>query len=83
MWCGRRKSWPFVSTRFFDFAQNDKVFILRPKRKLVRSVLINGMCIFEDGTRTATAATILSVELDEKYKRLHHSPNTLGKGKLH
>ncbi len=28
------------------------------------------MCNFEDGIGAATAATVASVELDEKYKRL-------------
>ena len=28
------------------------------------------MCIFEDGIGAATAATVASVELDGKYKRL-------------
>ena len=41
-----------------------------PKRKLVRSLLANGMCDFEDGTRAATAARKASAELDGKYKRL-------------
>lgn len=27
---GAEKVWRFISTRFFDFAQNDKVFGLRP-----------------------------------------------------
>ena len=43
-----------------------------PKRKPIRSVLINGMCNFKDGTRAATAATVSSVGLDVKYKRLRH-----------
>ena len=30
------------------YAHNDKYFRLRPKRKLIRSVLINGLCNFED-----------------------------------
>ena len=30
------------------YAHNDKYFWLRPKRKLIRSVLINGLCNFED-----------------------------------
>ena len=34
------------------------------KRTLIRSVLINGMCNFEDGIGAATAATVASVELD-------------------
>ena len=53
-------------------ARNDKVFRLRPKRKPIRSVLINGLCNFEDGTRAATAASKSSVGLDVKYKRLRH-----------
>ena len=43
-----------------------------PKRKPIRSVLIHGLCIFEDGTRAATAASKSSVGLDVKYKRLRH-----------
>ena len=39
-------------------------FRSRPKRKLVLSVLINGLCDFEDVTRAATAASKLSVGLD-------------------
>ena len=35
-----------------------------PKRSLIRSELINGMCNFEDGTRAAAAARKASVELD-------------------
>ena len=46
-------------------ALNDKVFRLRPKRKPIRSVLINGLCNFEDVTRAATAASKSSVGLDE------------------
>ena len=38
----------------------------------IRGVLINVMCNFEDGTRAATAATVSSVGLDVKYKRLRH-----------
>ena len=41
-----------------------------PKRKLVRSVLINGLCLFEDGTRAATAASKSNAELDDEYERL-------------
>ena len=33
-----------------------------PKRSLIRSELINGMCNFEDGTRAAAAARKASVE---------------------
>ena len=44
-------------------ALNDKVFRLRPKRKPIRSVLINGLCNFEDVTRAATAASKSSVGL--------------------
>ncbi len=53
--------------RFHEIAtqvRNDKVFGLRPKRSLIRSVLINGLCDFEDGTRAATAASKSSVGLD-------------------
>ena len=39
-------------------------------RKLVRNVLIHGMCNFEDVIGAATAATVSNAELDEKYKRL-------------
>ena len=39
-----------------------------PKRKLIQSVLINGMCNFKDGTRAATAASKSSVGLDVKYE---------------
>ena len=46
-------------------ALNDKVFGLRPKRKLIRSILINGMCDFEDGIGAATAASKSSVGLDD------------------
>ena len=34
------------------------------------SVLINGMCNFEDGTRAATAASKSNAELDDLYERL-------------
>ena len=34
----------------------------------IQSVLINGMCNFEDGTRAATAASKSSVGLDVKYE---------------
>ena len=43
-----------------------------PKRKPIRSVLIHGLCLFEDGTRAATAASKSNAELDEKYERLRH-----------
>ena len=36
----------------------------------IRSVLINGICNFEDGTRAATAASKLNAELDDEYERL-------------
>ena len=62
---GAKKVCRFVSTRSFDCAQDDKVFRLRPKRKPIRSVLINGMCLFKDGTRAATAASKSSVGLDD------------------
>ena len=42
------------------------------EQKPIRSVLINGMCDFKDGTRAATAASKSSVGLDVKYKRLRH-----------
>ena len=63
--------------RFYEIAtpnksaHNDKIF-LRPKRSLIRSALINGMCDFEDGTRAATAASKSNAELDDKYERLRH-----------
>ena len=44
---GAEKVCRFVSTRSFDCAQDDKVFRLRPKRTLIRNVLINEMCDFE------------------------------------
>ena len=50
---GRRKS---LSFRFHEIAtqtRNDKVLGVRPKRKPIRSVLINGMCDFEDGIGAA------------------------------
>ena len=50
---GAEKVCRFVSTRFFECAQNDTVFYLRPKRKLIRSQLINGMCNFKDGIGAA------------------------------
>ena len=37
-------------------------------RKPICSVLINGLCLFEDGTRAATAASKSSVGLDVKYE---------------
>ena len=54
-------------------ALNDKVFCLRPKQKPVRSVLINGMCDFEDGIGAATAASKSSVGLDVKYENAWRS----------
>ena len=45
-----------MSFRFHEIlrqAQDDKVFRLRPKRKPIRSVLINGICNFEDGIGAA------------------------------
>ena len=51
-----------LSFRFHEIAtpnksaRNDKVFLLRPKRKLIRSVLINGMCNFKDVTKPPTAS---------------------------
>ena len=65
---GAEKVCRFVSTRSFDCAQDDKVFRLRPKRKLIRSVLINGIYLFVVWSRKA--ATASNAELDEKYKRL-------------
>gem|GEM_PF-3971792 len=40
--------------------------------KPIRSALINGLCDFEDGIGAAMAATVSSVGLDVKYKRLRH-----------
>ena len=53
---GAEKVCRFVSTRFFAYALNDKVFGLRPKRKSIRSVFINVMCNFEDVTKPPTAS---------------------------
>ena len=39
-----------------------------PKLTLIQGVLINGICLFKDGTRAATAARKANAELDEKYK---------------
>ena len=54
--CGRRKSLSFRFHEIATQARNDKVFGLRPKRKPIRSVLINGMCNFEDVTKPPTAS---------------------------
>ena len=62
-----------MSFRFHEIAtqaRNDRLFELRPKRKLIQGVLINGMCLFEDGIGAATAATAPNAELDEMYERL-------------
>ena len=65
-----------LSFRFHEIAtlnksaRNDKVFGLRPKRKLIQGVLINGMCLFEDGIGAATAATVSNAELNDLYERL-------------
>ena len=51
--------------RFHEIAtqvRKDKVFGLRPKRSLIRSVLINGLCIFGVSVRKANAE--ISAELD-------------------
>ena len=53
---GRRKSLSFRFHEIATQARNDKVFGLRPKRKPIRSVLINGMCIFENVTKPPTAS---------------------------
>ena len=37
------------------------------------SMLINGMCLFEDVTSSRKAASLSSVEVDVSYKRLRHS----------
>ena len=69
---GRRKSLSFRFHEILRQAQDDNVFGLRPKWKLIQGVLINGLCLFEDGTRAATAASKSNAELDEKYERLRH-----------
>ena len=69
---GRRKSLSFRFHEILRQAQDDNVFGLRPKWKLIQGVLINGLCLFEEGTRAATAASKSSVGLDVKYKRLRH-----------
>ena len=61
--CGRRKSLSFRFHEIATQARNDKVFGLRPKRKPIRSVLINGMCIFGVSVRKANAE--ISAELDD------------------
>ena len=53
---GRRKSLSFRFHEILRYSQDDKVFRLRPKRKPIRSVLINRMCYFEDGTKPPTAS---------------------------
>ena len=63
---GRRKSLSFRFHEILRQAQDDNVFGLRPKWKLIQGVLINGMCNFKDGTRAATAASKSNAELDEK-----------------
>ncbi len=71
----------YKQTRDKQFFEYDKILSyidikIWKKRKCalhpIRSVLINGMCNFEDVTRAATAATVSSVGLDVKYKRLRH-----------
>ena len=37
-------------------------------RNSIRSILINGLCNFEDGTRAATAASKLNAEQNGLYK---------------
>ena len=61
--CWRRKSLSFRFHEIATQARNDKVFGLRPKRKPIRSVLINGMCIFGVSVRKANAE--ISAELDD------------------
>ena len=41
-----------------SFPRNDTGETPTPERKLIQSVLINGMCNFKDGTRAATAASL-------------------------
>ena len=57
---GRKIKLTFRFHEIATQARNDKVFGLRPKRSLIRSALINGMCDFEDGTRAAAH------EIDER-----------------
>ena len=65
---GAEKVCRFVSTRFFDCVQNDTVFYLRPKRKHIRSVLINVLCNFEDGTRAADRELVERSYAEHLYK---------------
>ena len=67
----------YKQTRDKQFFEYDKILSyidikIWKKRKCalhpIRSVLINGMCNFEDGTRAATAASKSSVGLDVKYE---------------
>ena len=51
----RRKSFAFRFHEILRYSQDDKVFGLRPKRKPIRSVLINGMRIFGVSVRKANA----------------------------
>ena len=46
--------------------------LLFAEQKPIRSVLINGMCIFEDEIGAAMAATAPNAELDGMYERLRH-----------
>ena len=57
----RRKSFAFRFHEILRYSHDDKVFGLRPKRKPIRSVLINGLCLFEVSVRKANAE--ISAEL--------------------
>ena len=54
---GAKKSLSFRFHEILREAQDDIIFVLRPKRKSIRSVLINEICYFENGTRAAMAAS--------------------------
>ena len=57
----RRKSFAFRFHEILRYSHDDKVFGLRPKRKPIRSVLINGLCLFGVSVRKANAE--ISAEL--------------------
>ena len=57
------RSFARLSAWWFDW-----VGLPHPKRKLIRSVLINGLCLFGVSVRKANAK--ISAELDEMYERL-------------
>ena len=58
----RRKSFAFRFHEILRYSHDDKVFGLRPKRKPIRSVLINGLCLFGVSVRKANAE--ISAEQD-------------------